>query len=202
MNRFVSLTGGIATGKSTCCRIIKELAREVVIFDADLCVAQLYHDREIHDVLRGFFGESVIERSGEVNKKYLRERVFASEDDRHFLESVFHPRVVQECLALRLKTVKNSPSCLFVADIPLLFEGEFELGQSMNLLVATTRKTQRERLKNRNGWEDDMVDAVLGSQMPIETKIPLADVVFWNEGPERQLQAQVERFLKSIECMD
>jgi len=202
MNRFLTLTGGIATGKSTCCRIIKELTREVVIFDADLCVARLYHDLEILDVLQKYFGESVIERSGEVNKKYLRERVFASEDDRHFLESVFHPRVVEECLALRRETVKNSASCLFVADIPLLFEGGFELGQSMNLLVATTRKTQRKRLKNRNGWEDDMVDAVLGSQMPIETKIPLADVVFWNEGPIRELRAQVERFLKSIECMD
>ncbi len=80
------------------------------------------------------------------------------------------------------------------------YENGFDFGQSANLLVATSRETQIDRLKNRNAWDDNTVEAVLTSQMPIEAKLTLADMVFWNEGPVEILRNQCRRFLRSIEC--
>ncbi|MGB2266948.1 MAG: dephospho-CoA kinase [Akkermansiaceae bacterium] len=39
---ILALTGGIATGKSTCCAIMQVLSSEVVVFDADQSVASLH----------------------------------------------------------------------------------------------------------------------------------------------------------------
>ena len=104
----------------------------------------------------------------------------------------------KECLALLEREARNLATRLFVADIPLLFESGFDFGQSANLLVATSRKTQIDRLKNRNDWGDNTVEAVLSSQMSIDAKLALADMVFWNEGPERMLRNQCRRFLQSL----
>jgi len=196
----MALTGGIATGKSTCCAIFQELLPETVVFDADACVSRLYMQPGVVDELVSHFGENVKNADGAINKAWLREKAFSEPETRKLLEQIFHPRVRKECLALLGQTAKNMPSRLFVADIPLLFESGFDFGQSANLLVATSRKTQIDRLKNRNVWDDDTVEAVLSSQMPIEAKLTLADVVFWNEGPEQVLRNQCRRFLESVPC--
>ena len=195
---IIALTGGIATGKSTCCSVLRELLPELVVFDADQSVASLYQDSRVIEEIGDEFGDIVYDEKGGINKAWLRERAFGDLNVRRFLEQIFHPRVRQECLALLEREDKHSSSRLFVADIPLLFESGFDFGQSANLLVATSRETQIDRLKNRSGWDDDRVEAVLSSQMPIEAKFTLADIVFWNEGPEPMLRNQCHRFLQSI----
>jgi dephospho-CoA kinase len=195
----MALTGGIATGKSTSLKIFQGWVPEMVVFDADHCVGALYEDPQVLDELVANFGQDIMSSSTDVDKAYLRQRAFADESVKRVLEQIFHPRVLQECLALLEKTAMTPASRLFVADIPLLFESGFDFGQSLNLLVATSRKTQVRRLKNRNAWDDDTVDGVLNSQMPIEAKLALADVVFWNEGPLEILQAQCLRFIQSLE---
>jgi dephospho-CoA kinase len=194
----IALTGGIATGKSTCCSILLELCPDAVLFDADASVARLYNDLEVVAQIEGYFGEEALCDDGSVNKAGLRSRVFADVDARHFLEQIFHPRVRKDCLALLDVEAKNPATRLFVADIPLLFESGFDFGQSVNLLVATGRTTQIDRLKKRNGWDDMMVEAVLSAQMPIDAKLKLADIVFWNEGPEQMLRNQCRRFLQEL----
>ena len=195
---IIALTGGIATGKSTCCSVFRELLPELVVFDADQSVASLYQDSQVIEEIGDEFGDIVYDEKGGINKAWLRERAFGDLNVRRFLEQIFHPRVRQECLALLEREDKYPSSRLFVADIPLLFESGFDFGQSANLLVATSRETQIDRLKNRSGWDDDRVEAVLSSQMPIDAKFTLADIVFWNEGPEPMLRNQCHRFLQSI----
>ena len=192
---ILALSGGIATGKSTCCQMIQEELPEVVIFDADVSVARLYTCAEVLLELREYFGTKIILPDGGLDKNYLRSRAFSHSQDKEFLEQVFHRRVMEECLALLAETASKGASRLFVADIPLLFEGGFDFGQSANLLVATSRETQISRLKNRNDWDDETVEGVLNAQMPIGAKLRLADVVFWNEGPPKILKSQIHRYL-------
>lgn len=200
MNKLLhvfGLTGGIATGKSTCAALMRQLYPNIVVFNADACVADLYRDVDVLRQLEQRFGDLVLKR-GEVDKAYLRQRIFSNEADKRFLESIFHPRVREECLALLSEATKRNGSRLFVADVPLLFEGGFDFGQSANLLVATSRETQIDRLKNRNDWQDGVVEAVIASQIDIEAKLSLADIVFWNEGSEAMLHKQCSRFLRSL----
>lgn len=192
---IVALSGGIATGKSTCCQMMQEVLPEVVVFDADISVARLYTCAGVLAELREYFGSKIILPDGGLDKACLRTRAFSHPKDKEFLELVFHRRVMEECLALLDETASKGASRLFVADIPLLFEGGFDFGQSANLLVATSRETQISRLKNRNDWDDQTVEGVLNSQMPIDAKLTFADVVFWNEGPPMILKSQIRRYL-------
>jgi transcription termination factor Rho len=192
----LALTGGIATGKSTAIRHFREFVPDAVVFDCDVAVRELLGTEEITKELAGIFGEGIVDTgSGKIDRPKLRDEVFGNPEKRALLEGVLHPKVREECLALKEKSAKEGARC-FLADVPLLFENGFDFGQSQAITVSTTRATQVARLKARNGWDDKLIESVLAAQLPIEGKATLADVVFWNDGEPAVLEAQVKRFCK------
>lgn len=195
------LSGGIASGKSTACRLIAGIVPGAVIFDADACVHALFEKRgPVSEAVAARFGSGVLTADGSVDRPALREIVFNDPRTRKDLEEIVHPRVREECLESSA-SARRMGAALFVADIPLLFENGFDLGQQANLLVAAGNETRRRRLRERNGFDDARIDAVFAAQMPQEEKLRRADHVFWNEGPATVLEAQLRRFFQSHAIM-
>ncbi len=189
------LSGGVASGKSTVCRLLAAHCRSVSIFDADACVHELLaRDGGAIREVSERFGPEVRAEGGGIDRARLRARVFGDPAARKDLEGILHPRVREECLE-SLKSARKVGVSLFVADIPLLFENGFDFGQEANLLVAAGSATRRRRLRERNGFDDAMIDSIFAAQMPQEEKLRLADHVFWNEGPIPVVEAQLRRFL-------
>ena len=52
---IIGLSGGIATGKSTCVGIFQRLLPECVVFDADISVKRLYASRDVREQLTEYF---------------------------------------------------------------------------------------------------------------------------------------------------
>ena len=190
------LTGGIATGKSTVSKLLLSIESEIVLFDADKCVHDLYKETIILNELKQMFGKRVLCKNGALNREYMRESLFSDPRKKEQLEGLIHPLVRKECLAMQQEALHNPSTSFFVADVPLLFESGFDFGQEANLVVATSRETQVLRLKMRSGLDDDTVNAILAAQLPISHKGKCADVVLWNEGPIIVLKKQIERFIK------
>jgi len=192
----LALTGGIASGKSTAVRLFQEFVPDLVIFDCDACVKALLESPEIISTLSEHFGHSIIDpETGKIIREKLRLEVFGNPEKRQLLESILHPRVREECLALKEKSFKQGVRC-FLADVPLLFENGFDFGYDQAITLATSRATQVARLKARNGWNDELIESVLAAQLPVEEKISRADIVFWNDGQPDTLRAQIQRFCK------
>lgn len=192
--RVMALTGGIASGKSTVCRLLRECLPTVVIFDSDAAVRRMLEvDPEVISVVAESFGAAAMDDQGRVDRHFLRGKVFADDGARLRLEEIIHPRVMKECLA-SMAQARQSGATLFVADVPLFFEKGFDFGQEQVMVVASSRPTQIQRLKARSGFEQSMIDSILAVQLATDEKIRRADVVFWNEGPPSVLKAQVRRF--------
>lgn len=192
-----ALTGGVASGKSSACEILESLVPNIVRFDADASVAKLLdQDTEVQQAVRDVFGSGVLNRHGAIDRGALRARVFDCGDERRKLEEVLHPLVRKECLESLVAACKMKAS-LFLAEIPLLFESQFNFGQERNLLVAVSKQTQLQRLRRRSNITREMANAILSSQWSTDRKIEQADVVFWNEGPVDLLHMQLSRFLST-----
>lgn len=190
----IGLTGGIASGKSTAISLFRELCDTCIIFDADVCVKQLYQQPEILEQVTDMFGNQAV-KNGKLDTDYIRESIFEQNQLKSQLQQLIHPLVRKECLAIHEQAKQSGGASLFIADVPLLFEGEFNFGQELNLVVAVSRETQILRLKQRNKIDDAMVHAILEAQFPLEKKMQLGDIVFWNEGPKEMLKLQIQRFL-------
>ncbi len=194
----MALTGGIASGKSTVCRFLREFLPSIVIFDCDTVVHRLLEaDPEVTAIITETFGNQALDANGRIDRHFLRGRVFGDTDARMRLEAILHPRVKQECLASMENAAKNGAEW-FLADVPLFFEKGFDFGQDQVLVVASDRNTQIQRLKARGGFEDSLIESILAAQLPVHEKISLADVVFWNEGPQSVIRSQIRRFAQAL----
>jgi len=194
----MALTGGIASGKSTVCRFLREFMPSIVIFDCDTAVHRMLEgDEEVASIIRDAFGDSALDAHGRIDRHFLRGKVFADTNARLQLESILHPRVRQECLDSR-KSAEQSGADFFLADVPLFFEKGFNYGQEQVLVVASSRDTQIQRLKGRSVFDENLIEAILSAQLPVHEKIAMADIVFWNEGPSSVLRSQIRRFVHSL----
>lgn len=195
---IMALTGGIASGKSTFCRLLAERLPSLVMFDCDAAVHRILEsDAEVSAIVAGAFGSQALDSHGRIDRHFLRGTVFANEASRLTLEAILHPRVRQECLD-SLEQAAKSGAELFVADVPLFFEKGFDFGQTQVLVIASSRATQVQRLKARSGFDDSLIESILAAQLPVQEKISRADVVFWNGGPQAVLRAQVRRFAQAF----
>ena len=192
----LALTGGIASGKSSAVQLFQEFVPDIVVFDCDASVRTFLEMPKIISKLTESFGSEIVDsETGKIIREKLRLEVFGNPEKRKLLESILHPYVREECLALKEISAKQGVRC-FLADVPLLFENDFDFGYDQAITIATTRATQVARLKARNGWNDELIDSVLAAQLPVDEKISRADIVFWNDGQPDTLRAQIQRFCK------
>lgn len=190
----LALTGGIATGKTTAVRLFQQFIPDLIVFDCDASVRNLLKKPTIVSELTTLFGNHITDpETGTLIREKLRTEVFGNPEKRKQLESVLHPRVREECLALKEKAAKKGAR-VFLADVPLLFENGFDFGYQQTITVSTTPATQIARLRERNGWDDELISSVLHAQLPLDEKAKLADIVLWNEAHPEALEAQIHRF--------
>lgn len=183
----VALTGGIASGKSTVERLFA--ARGIETIDADRIA------REVVDVgtsglaaIVAAFGTSVLDASGRLERKAMRERVFADPAARSQLEAIIHPRV-REGLRERAQAAR-SPYAMLV--IPLFVESGDYAWVDRVLVVDVPRAVQVERLLQRDGVTDELAEAMLNAQASREQRLAAADDVIDNSAPPEALDAKVE----------
>jgi dephospho-CoA kinase len=199
--KTIVITGGIATGKSTVCRLICELVPETVIFDCDRVVHELLTSKTIRDRLAAEFGDQILNPKGKIDRLRLGDIVFSDAAQRSHLESIIHPAVLEQCLVSQEKALNSGIVPLFVADVPLYYQSEFSIESDAVFVVAASVDEQRQRLRDRIGPEADenRIESLISAQMPVMEKAKLADKVIWNSGNIESLRRQTRIAIDALD---
>jgi dephospho-CoA kinase len=190
--RWVGLTGGIASGKTTVANMFRELG--VPVIDADHLAHQALLRNQSKIV--NYFGQDVLNERGEINRHQLGLKVFDNQKQLKWLEELIHP-YVQEKVAEKKRLLARADEDLAIYDVPLLFENSLQDQFDEVILVYVPESVSKERLMARNGMTLEQAEARLRAQMSIEKKKELADVVFANTGDRDDLRELVDRYLQS-----
>lgn len=177
--RLFGLTGGIASGKSAVGRMLRGAG--VAVIDADVLAREAVAPGSpgLSDVIARF--GPLLDDSGALDRKKLGAIVFADDAARRDLNAIVHPRVGELAL-LRLAALRESGVDVAVYEVPLLFESGLEGMMDATVLVAAPLDLQRERLKARDGIDDDAANARIAAQMPLDEKRKRATVIIENAG--------------------
>ncbi|HYG58194.1 MAG TPA: dephospho-CoA kinase, partial [Symbiobacteriaceae bacterium] len=144
----VGLTGGIASGKSTVSRMLRELGAPVV--DADAIVHEIQGPgMPVTQAIAREFGPEVVRPDGSLDREALGRVVFADPARRKALEAIVHP-AVRERMWARVDHYREAGRPAVVLDIPLLIESNLQRTVDRVWLVYVDRETQRARLMARN----------------------------------------------------
>lgn len=189
--KWVGLTGGIASGKTTVANLFRE--RGIPVIDAD----QLAHSALLKnkDKIISYFGPEIVDENDELDRRKLGEKVFANPKLLKKLESIIHPYVLNK-VAEKRRLFEVSGQSLVIYDVPLLFEKDLQDQFDEVIVVYVPEQTSKERLMLRNGLTEKEADDRLANQINIEKKKELADVVFSNEGDKDDLKNLVTEYLQ------
>ena len=189
------VTGGAATGKSSFCRAVLDLEPAARVASSDEIVHDLLADPETVRGITRAFGTEVLDPSGAVERAALRARAFASTEARKQLEDLLHPPVYARLEMARTIAAAEGVQ-LFVAEIPLFYEGSRTFPADRVILVAADDAAQIRRMRDARGLDDATAQRIIAAQLPLAWKLELADTVVWNEGSSELLQYQVQLLLQ------
>ena len=183
----VALTGGVAAGKGAVARRFEALG--IHVYDADVAArAVVAPGSAALTEIEFVFGSGVLNPDGSLDRRAMRERVFADPDARLKLERIIHPRV--RAWLQRRVGMDRGPYCMLA--IPLLAEnrGEYAWVDRV-LLVDAPKALQVERLMRRDAITRDAAQRMLDAQSTRAQRLAIADDVIVNDGEEAALDAQV-----------
>ena len=181
----IAVTGPLASGKSTFVEILGDLGAETVSAD-EVVHDLLAEDEETIDAITRRFGEGVRGERG-IDRKALGREVFEDAEALRDLEQMLHPRVREETE----RRAAESGADVFVAEIPLLFEGG--RGDQFDYTVAVTTPNERRRgWAEERGMREEQRRAIEGRQLSSEEKARHADIVVENDGDLDKLREQAK----------
>lgn len=176
---LAGLTGGIASGKTTVSRILKQAGANIVDADA-IAHTVVRKGLPAWEKIVAHFGKKILLPNGEINRPCLADIVFNSPDQKEILNRIVHPFVFEETDRQIREIRRENPLSVIIQDIPLLIESGMHRNLSEIILVYTPEHLQLQRLMSRNGFSENEAMLRIRSQMPIEDKKRFATMIVDN----------------------
>jgi dephospho-CoA kinase len=181
----IAVTGPFASGKSTFVSLLGELGAETISAD-EIVHDLLAEDEQTVSRVVERFGSDVLGDKG-VDRRALGRKVFDDPEALRDLEDILHPLVRRETG----QRVAASGADLFVAEVPLLFEGESSGAYDHTVAVVVPEERRRAWAAER-GVDEAALRAIEARQLPQEEKARRADIVVQNDGGLDKLKRQAE----------
>jgi dephospho-CoA kinase len=184
----IGLTGGIASGKTTVARLFAALG--VPVIDADELAREVVAPGSaVLARIAERFGAHFITTEGSLDRRALRQLVFADPQARADLEALTHPAIF-EALEQRSAAAEGAYQILV---LPLLVEKHHEWLVDHVLVVDCEEALQIRRLQARDGSTLEEAAAILRAQASRTARLEAADDVITNDGDLQSLRRQVEQ---------
>ncbi|MGB0867492.1 MAG: dephospho-CoA kinase [Granulosicoccaceae bacterium] len=195
----IGLTGGIASGKSTVAKLFESL--DVPVIYADKIAREVVKPGS--EGLRAIaqqFGDEIIDDSGSLDRRQLREIIFSDQNKKELLESILHPLIRKQSDDLESQArLAGHPYVIF--EIPLLLETNRHKDMDRVLVVDVSAETQIARVVARDKSSAEAAKKILAMQSSRADRLAIADDVIENEGEIDRLELAVQSLHKKYLVM-
>ncbi len=196
MIKKISLTGGIGSGKSTVMKLLKELG--YCVWDADIFATEAMAIPSVSFKIKELFGEKAYDSKNYIDRKFIREKVFADESLRLKLEQILHPEI-QALFKKRIEILEfNQVSSWVFYEASLIFEKNIQNRFDVNVLITAEDDIRLERLSKSRSLSHTMILKIMAQQMPTVEKEKLADWILDNSGSEEALSLKTNELIQFL----
>lgn len=187
-NKKIAVTGGIGSGKTLFCNILKDLGYEV--FSCDEIYRELMQEEAYLALLKAQFPDCFL--SGSLDKKRLAERVFSNREDKRTLEALAHPVIMQ-----RLLTKMEGKEISF-AEVPLLFEGGLEGLFDYVIAIVRNKEERVKAVMERSRLTKEEILSRMENQFDPTLLSQKNCLIVENDGSEEELKRNAREILTKI----
>lgn len=188
----IGITGGIGSGKSVVCNILR--LYNIAVFDADREAKILNNSSNIiRKKLINHFGKDLYTEN-KLNRKKFAELIFNNEDNLKIANSIIHPEVANSFIKW---SQQHSSSNIVAIESAILIEAGFKKHIDILITVYTPEELRVKRVVNRDNMRVENIKARINNQMSEEEKIKFSDYTILNDN-SHSLILQVSEIIKSL----
>ncbi|WP_437650668.1 dephospho-CoA kinase [Sorangium sp. So ce362] len=190
------LTGGLGSGKSTVAARFR--AQGLPVIDADALARDVVAEgtEGLGEVVRAL-GPEVLLPDGSLDRARVAAMVFDDPGKRRQLNAIVHPRIAALLLE-RAAALEARGEPLACYEAALLVENGVADAFRPLVVVAVPEAIQIARAMARDGATAEQVRARLDAQLPLASKVAVADHVIDNAGDRAATERQADEVLASI----
>ncbi len=193
----MALTGGIATGKSVAAELFRDFG--CYVQHADKIAHRLMEPgRPAWEKIVDHFGTSILNKDRTINRSSLGALIFADEKERHFLNALLHPLVMEKKKELICRLRKEGQYRIFVSEAALTLEAGFASFYDKIVVVHCPPEVQIKRLMERDSISRQQAQKKIWAQMAPEEKIKQADYLIDSSGSLAHTVEQTERVFRNL----
>jgi dephospho-CoA kinase len=194
---IVALTGGIATGKSIVAEVLGNLG--CYVQHADRIAHQLIEPgRPAWKKIVDHFGKDILNENQTINRTRLGEVIFAKRKERHFLNTLLHPLVMETKKEVIRSLREAGQHKIFVSEAALTLEAGFAALYDKIVVVYCPQEVQIKRLMERDGISRQQALKKIRTQMSSEDKAKQADYLIDSSGSLAHTVEQAERVFRNL----
>ena len=173
--KSIGITGGIGSGKSLVCKIIKKLGYPV--FYADEAAKKLMiEDQTLKSELIHLLGENAYSNN-ELNRPFIAEQIFKNNQIKKGVSDLVHPAVYRAYENWK----KIQKSHLVFNESALLFETGSYKNFDATILVTANRETRIQRVMKRDNLSRETVLERMSHQLDDDSKQKMCDFEIVND---------------------
>ncbi len=175
---IIGVTGGIASGKTTVCRIFEQ--QGALVIDADKIGREVIEqDKEVLSQLVAVFGKQILAKDGSLDRRSLGRLAFGNPLAKSKLDEIVHPPLLQRLREKIAQIQKTQPNRTVVVDAALLVEWNI-LGWFDAIVVVVSRREDQIQRLIQEGLTFREAQNRIDAQLPAEEKAKKADYVIYN----------------------
>ena len=193
--RRIVRTGGIASGKSTIAKYIKEYI-DIPILDADQYSKDLIKPKSnCYKKVVAYFGPQIVDQHSsekEINRALLKKIIFENSIHRKWIQNLLHPLIKEKMIEKCNQFEKNK---ILLLVIPLLFEAKFTDICTEIWLVKCLKEVQKKRLMKRNIISENEAEKIINLQLNFEDKSKFSDVILDNSDNKQLWKNTIQKLV-------
>lgn len=203
--KIIGVTGGVGSGKTELLHYIEKNYRCRILLADEASHEVMQKGGRIYEPLVALLGSSVLDSSGEINRKEMAARIFSQEELLGRVNALIHPAVrefILEAVAEeREKADAGADDAVdyFFLEAALLIECGYRSVVDEMWYIYCDLAVRRERLKKSRGYSDEKIDSILSSQLSEAEFRSGSDVVIDNSGNLEDAYRQIREALASGE---
>lgn len=203
--KIIGVTGGVGSGKTELLHYIEKNYRCRILLADEASHEVMQKGGRIYEPLVALLGSSVLDSSGEINRKEMAARIFSQEELLGRVNALIHPAVrefILEAVAEeREKAAAGAEDAVdyFFLEAALLIECGYRSVVDEMWYIYCDLAVRRERLKKSRGYSDGKIDSILSSQLTEAEFRSGSDVVIDNSGNLEDAYRQIREALASGE---
>ncbi|AJQ52151.1 MAG: dephospho-CoA kinase [Rickettsia conorii subsp. raoultii] len=186
----IGITGSYASGKTFMLDYLAEKGYKT--FCADRCIKELYQDVVLQTQILELLPELESFNIGKISNL-----IYNNDLAREKLQNFIYPLLIDKLILFKKE---NANSKFGFAEIPLLYEAKFDKYFDFVVTIYCSEEIRMQRAITRSSFDIEIYNKIKEIQLPQESKIAKADFAI-NSGVDMlDLEKQIAKLIKDLEC--